>query len=117
MTAFDVLAALCVYLPEKLGVPCSSVVPEERPAEFVTLERTGGGYTLGKDSPNLAVQCWASDEGAAYSLALAAREALLMSREHVDSVCSVAIGSIYSFPDPDSGLWRYQIDVYLVTRP
>lgn len=117
MTAFDVMGALCAYLPGKLGVPCSSTVPDPRPDEFVTVERTGGGYSLGKDEPNLAVQCWAETEGAAYTLALAAREALRMSREHIAQVCGVEIGSIYSFPDPDSGAWRYQIDVYMVTRP
>lgn len=115
--AFDVIAALCSYLPQKTGVPCYSNVPKTRPDEFLTIERTGGGYELGKDEPNLAIQCWSTTESMAYTLALAVREAVRLSREYVDQICRVEIGSIYNFPDPDSKMWRYQVNVYLVTRP
>lgn len=114
---FDVISAVCSELSARLAVPCSSTVPEKRPDEFFTAERTGGSYSLGRDCPNLAVQAWAGTEAAAYSLALAAREALRLMRETCPQVCDVDVASIYSFPDPDSKMWRYQIDVYLVTRP
>lgn len=69
--SYDVLSDLCAYLARALGVPCSTVVPEARPAEFVTVERTGGGSAIGRDAPNLAIQCWSSaGEDAAYTLAL-----------------------------------------------
>lgn len=115
--SYDVLADLCDYLSGALGVPCSTAVPTARPAEFVTLERTGGGSIIGRDSPNLAVQCWSSNgETAAYTLALAAREAILSSWEAIGSVCRAEVGSIYRFPDPDSRTDRYQLDASLVTR-
>lgn len=115
--AFNVIAALVPYLKQKCGVPVSALVPAKRPDEFITIERTGGSYSLGKDSPNLAIQCWAQSELDAYTLALAVREAVLISWQHIDQVCKVEVGSTYSFADPDSGQSRYQVDVYLVTRP
>lgn len=115
--SFDVISALCSWLPGRVGAPCSSTVPASPPDEFVTVERTGGAYSLGRDEPNLAVQCWAADEAEAYVLALAAREALLLCWQEIPEVCRAEVGSIYSFPDPDTRRWRYQLDVYLVTRP
>lgn len=116
--SFDVLSALTSWLPGRLGVPCSTKVPDPRPSEFVTVERTGGPYSLGKDEPYLAVQAWAATEAGAYTLVLAARDAIaLMAREEIPQVCSVTVGSIYEFPDPDGRQARYQLDAYLVTRP
>lgn len=115
--SYDVMADLCAWLPGRLGVPCSTTVPRTPPREFVTVERTGGAYSLGRDEPNLAVQCWSDGETGAYTLALAAREALLLCWQELAEVCRAEVGSVYSFPDPDSGRWRYQLDVYLVTRP
>ncbi len=117
MTAFDVMAATCAELSARLGVPCASEVPSPRPDEFATVERTGGGYSLARDEPSLAVQLWAETDAAAYTLALAAREVLRNMRETVPQVCRVEVGSIYSFPDPDSRSRRYQIDAYMTTRP
>lgn len=114
---FDVLASTRSLLESALGVPCSTQVPRERPPEFVTIERTGGGYSVGRDAPMMAVQAWAGTEAEAYALALMAREALLSMREEVPEVCSCRVGSIYAFPDPDSMMRRYQIDFYAVTRP
>lgn len=113
---FNVIAALVPYLKDKLGVPVSANVPGSRPAEFVTIERTGGDYGLCRDAPNLAVQCWAETEYNAYTLALAAAEALRMSREHIEQVCKVDVTSVYSFPDTSSGHRRYQVDVTFYTR-
>ena len=115
--SFDVIAATCTALRKGLGVPSSSAVPSTRPKRFTTVERTGGGYALGKDSPNLAVQVWAETEAEAYALALMAREVLLGMRETCPSVCSCSVGDIYSFFDPESRTPRYQLDFYAVTRP
>lgn len=115
--AFDVMVALRRYLMDALGVPVSAAVPADRPTEFCTIERTGGAYELGKDSPNLAVQVWSDTEHGAYTLALVARDALRDSWQSIDGVCRVEVGSIYHFPDPDSRSERYQLDVYMTTRP
>lgn len=115
--SFDVIAATCAALKKGLGIPASSTVPEKRPARFATVERTGGGYSRGKDEPNLAVQVWAETETEAYTLALMAREVLINMRETCPSVCSCSVGGIYSFFDPESRTPRYQLDFYAVTRP
>ena len=115
--SFDVIAATCAALKKGLGIPASSTVPEKRPARFATVDRTGGGYSRGKDEPNLAVQVWAETETEAYTLALMAREVLINMRETCQSVCSCSVGGIYSFFDPESRTPRYQLDFYAVTRP
>ena len=115
--SFDVIAATCAALKKGLGIPASSTVPEKRPARFATVERTGGGYSRGKDEPNLAVQVWAETETEAYTLSLMAREVLINMRETCPSVCSCSVGGIYSFFDPESRTPRYQLDFYAVTRP
>ena len=115
--SFDVIAATCTALRKGLGVPSSSTVPAKRPKRFTTVERTGGGYSRGKDEPNLAVQVWAETETEAYTLALMAREVLINMRETCPSVCSCSVGGIYSFFDPESRTPRYQLDFYAVTRP
>ena len=115
--SFDVIAATCAALRKGLGVPSSSTVPAKRPKRFTTVERTGGGYSRGKDEPNLAVQVWAETETEAYTLALLASEAPLNMRETCPNACSCSVGGIYAFPDPDSGASRYHLDFYAVTRP
>lgn len=116
MSGFDVIAAVQAALADALGVPCFAEVPAERPARFASVELTGGPTYLYKDEPNLAVQLWAESDAEAYSLALAARAALLGLWQRAPQVCRTAVGGTYRFPDPDSRARRYQIDVYLVTR-
>ena len=115
--SFDVIAATCTALRKGLGVPSSSAVPAKRPKRFTTVERTGGGYSRGKDEPNLAVQVWAETETEAYTLALMAREVLINMRETCPSVCSCSVGGIYSFFDTESRTPRYELDFYAVARP
>lgn len=98
-----------------LAVPVHGDVPAERPASFVTVERTGGGRTEHGiiDRPQLAVQSWAPTRA----------EALALS-EDVDAamheLCGsgpvrlVLTNSIYNFPAEGSA--RYQGVYDLVAR-
>lgn len=113
---YDVISDMVTALSAKLGVPCSSTVPAARPARYITVERTGGGMSLGRDEPSLAVQAWAATEADAYALALCAVEVIDSLWELLPSVCSARAGGVYRFPDPDSRMERYQVDAYLVTR-
>lgn len=115
--SFNVLAAACEHIAAKTGMPCSTQVPVTRPAEFVTVERTGGSYQLGRDVANLAVQCWAGSDYEAYTLALAVREAVCGMREAIPQVCKVEAASLYEYGDVESGTPRYQLDAYVTTRP
>lgn len=117
MTAFDIEQALVEWLPDKLGVPCSAEVPDPRPDAFVTVERTGGGSSLGVDRPFLAVQAWGASAAEASELALSARDALVLDSWEIPEVCRCTVSGVYRFPDPDSRQARYQLDVEAVTRP
>lgn len=102
------------HLSDALGVPVLAEVPDERPARFVTVERTGGPSEFYRDMPTLAVQCWAESRYEASELAEAAREAVMdIGGEPGVSRCEVA--SCYNFPDPDSRQPRYQLVIELVT--
>lgn len=115
---FDVVSTLIGWIPGKVGVPAMGTPHDPMPRELVTVERTGGAYSPGVDRPNLAVQCWSDSDAGAHSLALAVREAMaLLLAEEVPEVCSCSIGSMYRFTDPDGRRARYQLDVYLTTRP
>lgn len=89
-------------------------VPNPRPANFVTVERTGGSRDFFFDHPTWAIQVWAS------SHATAREQAFQLSSQLVDpiagfaagpAVCDVDVDSVYDFPDPDSGQARYQLTV------
>lgn len=117
LMSFNVIASTISEVKARLAVPCSSEVPATRPDEFVTVERTGGQYELGKDNPTLAVQCWASTDAKAYSLALAVAEVLRNMRETVPQVCRSSVSSVYRFDAPGDQQRRYQIVFDLVCRP
>lgn len=115
--SYDAVAALCAWLQDETGLSTTAIVPQERPDEFITVERTGGQASMGVDEPNLAVQAWSSTYEGAYQLALEVRDLVVWHAvEGMPNVCKAEVGSIYSFPDPDSRQPRYQLDLYLTTR-
>lgn len=115
--AFDVEQALVEWLPGKTGAPCYAEAPEERPGLFTTVERTGGETSVGVDRPKLAVQAWGDSRAEASALAARLRESLTLDSWELPEVCRCLVTSTYSFPDPDSRMARYQLDVEMVTRP
>ena len=92
----------------------SADIPENRPARFVTVERTGGPETVYLGRPTLAVQCWDSSRFAASELAAEIADILKKMVTH-PQVGRVDIPSIYNFPDI-SGQARYQLIVNMVTK-
>lgn len=116
--AFDVVGALVALIPEKVGCPAFAEVPERLPHRFVTVERTGGGSTLGVDRPALAMQVWGEGNADAARPALELRDWLVTRCAlEVPQVCRCTVEGLYSFPDPSQRRSRYQLSVYLVTRP
>ena len=114
--SFDVIAALRTWLSSATGVGVYAAPPEERPDEFITIERTGGGAERGRDLPSLAVQAWAPTEAEAYALALEVRDLFIWNATmEVASISGSEVGDIYLFPDGESRTSRYQVDVDLVT--
>ena len=115
--AFSVEEALVGWLPTVVGAPCYAEVPADRPSEFVTVERTGGGSEIGIDRPSVAIQAWAPSRLEALRLALEVRDAMALRAVEVDGIrsCSVNSGP-YSFPDPDGRGARYQLYVDMTTE-
>lgn len=114
---YSIEAELVSWLGAELGVPCHGEVPRPMPAEFCTVERTGGPCSPGIDRPEVTVQLWAATRERAMELSLAARDALVLRGATVPGVRSCTVNSgPYSFPDPDTRRPRYQLFVALVTR-
>lgn len=90
-------------------------VPSDRPARFITVERTGGPEGRIAGEPMLAIQVWAKHRFEAADLAAVvagvARAAVLLP-----TIARVGVTSVYNFPDPDSRQARYQMTVELVTK-
>lgn len=66
----NVLATVITYLNAAITPSVSSKVPTPRPAEFVTVRRSGGPWaTRVSDQPQLTFECWAASDIDAYALA------------------------------------------------
>lgn len=113
---FDIEYALIGWTRDELGVPCAATPPKDRPARFVTVERTGGASSLGVDRPVVAFQCWAPKNEGAAALAGALRRALVERATAVPEICRASVDGCYRFPDPDSRMARYQVVASFVTR-
>lgn len=97
------------YLSCRLDVPVSTDVPPERPARFVTVERTGGTETRFASRPMLAVQAWGGTRTECGNLAHRVR-ALLMQATSLTEVADVQILSLSNYPDPGPpASTRYQV--------
>lgn len=111
----NVLKVVIGALNTALTPPVSSKVPNPRPAEFVTVQRKGGGpMTAVSDGPHLTVECWAGTDIAAFALAAQVRIVLQQladgTRRTVTTTPAAGL-VIYQYeefsgpaylPDPDS---------------
>lgn len=94
-----------------LGRDAYADAPNPMPrADFVTVERTGGGVVDAVDHPTLAVQCWSTSRKCAADLADAVRGDLA-SITGTGGFGAVTVQSIYNWPDPLSRRARYQLTV------
>lgn len=107
----NVEAAIISHLREG-GFDAYADVPNPRPAQFVTVERTGGSSRYGIDRPTVAVQSWAPTRYEASELA-AAVDARMESLVDVPDVTRCARNSMYNYPDENQA--RYQAVYDLVT--
>lgn len=113
MAAYSIEQSLVEWL-EDLGYGAYANVPMDRPARFVTVERTGGEVADLVDHPTVAIQTWARSaaeaESDACDIRLAATTVALP-----DGVHSMRVNSgPYKFYDEESMQPRYQT-VYDVT--
>ena len=92
------------------GYDAYASAPNPLTAEFVTVERTGGGTVNKVDHPTFAVQCWADGRKDAADMADAVR-CDLEAMTGTLGFGSVTVQSIYNWPDPLSRKARYQLTV------
>ena len=90
-------------------------IPADRPASFITVERTSGERNTFRDLPVLAVQCWHETRYQASELAGLVGDRLERLIDH-PQVGRVVVNSAYNFPDPESGQARYQLVAEIVTK-
>ena len=103
----DIERFVAAKVAETTGLKCVLEVPEIRPGEFVSVQRTGGPEKRFSSSPTLAVQSWAKTRRRAAEIAMTVRNAL-MGLMAFDCVFAVEIEKTYRWPDPESGHERYQ---------
>lgn len=104
----DIEAALIEYLSEKFPeLHVSADVPNPRPAQMVSVERTGGrADSIVLDHPQLSVMCWAASRSEAAKLAYLVDDAI--SEWDDDRIPLMERSGLFNFPDSD-GSPRYQI--------
>lgn len=110
----DIEAEAIIWLNANFRVPAYSDVPEERPAEFLTVERTGGpSDQVSIDRPSVAVQCWAKTRADAAQLANDLDAVMRDFAQH-PGVSRVSRTALYNFPTAQNEP-RYQVTFDLVT--
>ena len=96
------------WLAEVTGLHASTFPPETG-AEFVTVERTGGGVDSFADHPLMAVQAWAQTESRAEAIAEGIKRAALIGPwPHGVTAMRVNAGP-YRWYDESTRLPRYQV--------
>lgn len=101
------------YLNKNLCVPVFMEVPENPPAEYVVIEKTGGGEENHIESAVCAVQSYGSTLYKAASLNEEVKKAMKKLSED-DAVSAVRLNSDYNFTDTATKQYRYQavFDIY-----
>lgn len=87
----------------------STEVPNPRPAEFITIERTGGEADRWQDRPQVAIQCWSKSRWEAEELAGKVKGWLNDVFRYHPQVTRLEVGSSYNFTDPESKQARFQV--------
>ena len=102
------------YLTSALSVPCYMEMPEDLPASFVVIEKTGTSVTNKIEKATFAIQSYAQSLYGAASLnelVKAAMDAII----ELDSVSRSELNSDYNYTDTALKAYRYQA-VYVITH-
>lgn len=102
-------------------VPVRTLVPNPRPARFVTVRRIGGArLNLVADNPTITIEAWGTDEADAHDLCQLARTFVYAMRGTVhDGVGIYRIGEFggpANLPDPLSDQPRYSCTMTVACR-
>lgn len=108
----NVEAAIVAHLREN-GFDAYADVPNPRPAEFVTVERTGGpSDAVRLDRPVVAVQAWAASRYEASELMNRVDDCMKSITANAE-ITKCKRNSMYNYPDESQA--RYQAVYALVT--
>lgn len=108
----NIEATIVEYL-NKCNLKAYADVPNPRPSEFVTVERTGGTLDSERiDRPTVAIQAWSTSRYAASELMLKV-DACMRSLVSDARVAKCKRNSMYNYPDENQA--RYQAVYDLVT--
>ncbi len=100
-------ATVIGYLDGLDGVHAYAERPEDPPAEYLLIEKTGGGYENHINHATMAVQCYADSLFRAAELC-GMVEAAMRDIVTVPDVSSCRLNSSYNFTDTESRKYRYQ---------
>lgn len=106
--------ALIRYLNNKLNVGAYAEYPENAPAQFVLMEKTGSGIFDRLSRATIALQSYADDLLDAMKLNEQVKEAMDELPWEVDGVTRSKLNSDYNFTDTSTRKYRYQA-VYDIT--
>lgn len=95
------------YLDGVLSVPVSGSVPHPMPAQFVTVEKTGGSETDRIRGATLAVQSWNTSRAAAAALNETVKAAMA-GLTALPEISRCALVSDYNYTDRSTNTARYQ---------
>ena len=95
------------HLAGELPVPVYMEVPEEAPASFIVLEKTGSGRSNHIHMAAIAAQSYGGTLYEAAQLNETVKQAM-DSLARLDVICSVKLVSDHNFTDTESKRYRYQ---------
>lgn len=107
----NIEATIVSYLNGK-GFKAYADVPNPRPKEFVTVERTGGPSSVALDRSTVAVQAWSESRYKASELMLKV-DACMKEITSLNDVTKCSRNSMCNYPDENQA--RYQAVYDLVT--
>ena len=103
------------YLSTTLSpIPVYTEIPEDRPAKFVTLEKTGGSRSNYLETATIAFQCWAGSLFEASDLCRTLC-AVMDASIALDEISKAEYVSDYNYTDSGRKEYRYQA-VYQITH-
>lgn len=107
---------LCNILAEQLSVPVVLEVPEEKPASYVVLEKTGSSRRNRIDHTTVAIQSIAQTLYEAAELNEKVKEVMFQLPYLSMSVSGAELDSDYNFTDVESKERRYQAVFYITYK-
>lgn len=102
------------YLNENASVKCYMERPEEKPAKYILIEKTGSTRSNLIDQSTIAVQSYAPSLFQAAELNNEVKELMYMLPE-LDEVSKVSLNSDYNSTNTADKQYRYQA-VFVVTH-